>query len=96
MSNVPKGYKQTEVGVIPEDWEVKRIGEISQPVRGGSPRPAGSPKFFNGNFIPWLTVAAITNISSFQLYVSKTDSCLTKEGSFLGITAGILRISMGR
>ena len=28
------GYKQTEVGVIPEDWEVKSIGEISVPVRG--------------------------------------------------------------
>ena len=23
------GYKKTEVGVIPEDWEVKTIGEIS-------------------------------------------------------------------
>ena len=26
---VKKGYKQTEVGVIPEDWEVKRLREIS-------------------------------------------------------------------
>lgn len=25
---VPAGYKQTEVGVIPEDWDVKRLGEI--------------------------------------------------------------------
>ena len=24
---IPKGYKQTEVGVIPEDWEVKTINE---------------------------------------------------------------------
>ena len=27
MNNIPKGYEQTEVGVIPEDWEVKNIGE---------------------------------------------------------------------
>ena len=27
MSNIPKGYKQTGVGVIPEDWEVKKLGE---------------------------------------------------------------------
>lgn len=26
---VPKGYKQTEVGVIPEDWEVKYLPDIS-------------------------------------------------------------------
>ena len=24
---IPEGYKQTEVGVIPEDWKVKDIGE---------------------------------------------------------------------
>ncbi len=25
---IPKGYKQTEAGVIPEDWEVKRLGDV--------------------------------------------------------------------
>jgi type I restriction enzyme S subunit len=75
------GYKQTEIGVIPEDWEVKTIKEISNPVRGGSPRPAGSPKYFNGDYIPWLTVAALTNIPEFQIFVSETEGYLTKEGS---------------
>lgn len=32
---VPKGYKQTEVGVIPEDWEVFRIGDITTKVGSG-------------------------------------------------------------
>ena len=32
--NVPKGYKMTEVGVIPEDWEVKRIKDIAPLQRG--------------------------------------------------------------
>ena len=27
---LPKGYKQTEVGVIPEDWEVKKLGQVLQ------------------------------------------------------------------
>jgi len=26
-ARVPTGYKQTEVGVIPEDWEVKALGD---------------------------------------------------------------------
>ena len=30
MSNIPKGYKQTEVGVIPEDWVVKPVSEAFQ------------------------------------------------------------------
>ena len=27
-TKIPKGYKQTEVGVIPEDWEVNKIGNL--------------------------------------------------------------------
>ena len=80
-TTIKKGYKQTELGVIPEDWEVKLIEEISNPVRGGSPRPAGSPRYFNGDYIPWLTVASLTNISPSQIFVCETESYLTKEGS---------------
>ena len=28
MSNIPKGYKQTEVGIIPNDWDVKPLGNV--------------------------------------------------------------------
>ena len=38
VMEVRPGYKQTEVGVIPEDWETKRLGELGIVVRGGSPR----------------------------------------------------------
>jgi type I restriction enzyme S subunit len=31
---VKQGYKQTEVGVIPEDWEVKGFGEICKVNQG--------------------------------------------------------------
>ncbi len=33
---VPKGYKQTEVGVIPEDWDVYSLGKLSEFVTSGS------------------------------------------------------------
>jgi type I restriction enzyme S subunit len=29
--NIKQGYKQTEIGVIPEDWEVKNLNEICKP-----------------------------------------------------------------
>jgi type I restriction enzyme S subunit len=76
-----KGYKETEVGTIPNDWNVKTIADISNPVRGGSPRPAGDSKYFNGDFIPWLTVASLTNIPISQIYVNETDGFLTELGS---------------
>jgi type I restriction enzyme, S subunit len=34
---VKPGYKLTEVGVIPEEWEVKRIGEIATIATGNTP-----------------------------------------------------------
>ncbi len=36
MSNIPKGYKQTEVGVIPNDWEVKKLGDYVKITSGES------------------------------------------------------------
>jgi len=31
---VKAGYKQTEVGEIPEDWSVKKMGEVGHPIIG--------------------------------------------------------------
>lgn len=78
---IKPGYKQTEVGVIPADWEVKSLGELGSIVRGGSPRPAGDSRYFGGSFIPWLTVASMTNIAEHQLKVTETVGFLTEEGS---------------
>jgi type I restriction enzyme S subunit len=67
--------------VIPEEWATTKISKLCTVVRGGSPRPAGDPRYFNGSFVPWLTVAALTNIPESDLYVAETSSSLTEEGS---------------
>ena len=36
QQDVPDGYKLTEVGVIPEDWEIKLLGELVSSVEYGS------------------------------------------------------------
>src|SRR5438128_2684281 len=89
------GYKQTEVGLIPEDWDVKWLDDLGIVVRGGSPRPAGDPRYFNGDFIPWLTVAALTSIPEHQLTVGETVGFLTEAGSKLSrtLTEGTLIIA---
>ena len=40
--DVPAGYKHTEVGVIPEDWQTKRIGEMFEVRAGGDLDPTKS------------------------------------------------------
>ena len=89
------GFKQTEIGLLPLDWDIKSLQELGTIVRGGSPRPAGSPRYFGGSYIPWLTVAAITNIKESELYVTKTAGYLTEEGSkhSRGLTKNTMIIS---
>jgi len=38
-SYIPKGYKQAEIGVIPEDWEVYTIGDSMRLVNGRAFKP---------------------------------------------------------
>lgn len=67
------------LGEVPEHWVVTKFGYISQVVRGGSPRPAGDPELFNGDYSPWVTVAEITKDD--EIYLTETETFLTKKGS---------------
>ena len=59
--NAPMKPSGTDwIGDTPKHWSVRPIRTIANVVRGGSPRPAGDPKYFNGDFMPWVTVAEIT------------------------------------
>lgn len=86
MGNNSTTIKNYSLGIIPEDWKEMRFDSLAKIVRGGSPRPAGDPKYFNGSFIPWLTVASLTNISASQTEVFETEGFLTEEGSKLSRT----------
>lgn len=52
---IPPGYKQTKVGVIPEDWDVVKIGDVCDCIVPGRNKPVN----FDGN-IPWVTTPDIT------------------------------------
>lgn len=62
-------------GIGMENWEHYKFSEICNVVRGGSPRPAGDPKYYGGN-IPFMKVADITNNNS--PFVNNTE-CTIKE-----------------
>jgi type I restriction enzyme S subunit len=67
------------LGEIPAHWEVKRIGHVAKVVRGASPRPAGDPLLFNGDFLPWITVKEVTNAEG--KFIVSTETYLTEKGS---------------
>jgi type I restriction enzyme S subunit len=47
---VKKGYKQTDVGVIPDDWEVKKIGEITSISVGRDLKEQNFSSYQDNNF----------------------------------------------
>jgi type I restriction enzyme S subunit len=59
-------FKQTEIGLIPEDWKVFTVGKITQVSSGGTPNTA-IPSFWGGD-IPWmnsgeLNLKIVNNVS---------------------------------
>lgn len=94
------------LGEIPAHWGISKIGHNSSIVRGGSPRPAGDSRYFNGNYMPWITVKEVTNAEG--KFITGTETYLTYEGSLCsriiepetlllsnsGATLGVPKISM--
>ncbi|MDV3768439.1 restriction endonuclease subunit S [Elizabethkingia anophelis] len=59
MAMVETKFKHTDIGLIPENWEVKRINEIANVYGGGTPSTK-NPIFWNGD-INWFTPTEVGN-----------------------------------
>lgn len=79
-TEIPEGYKNTPVGIIPEEWEVKRLEEIAEIKSGATPSRKITDNW-NGN-IPWVTTSLLNNakILSAEEYITQTglDNSATK------------------
>jgi type I restriction enzyme S subunit len=53
MSDVPEGYRMSEVGVIPVDWDVKTLGEKATKIGSGI-TPTGGEKVYKSEGRPFL------------------------------------------
>ncbi|HEC93342.1 MAG TPA: restriction endonuclease subunit S, partial [Candidatus Atribacteria bacterium] len=71
---IPLGYKKTEIGIIPEDWEVKRLGEVGCIIGGGTPNTNKS-EYWNGE-INWFTPTEIGG----KKYVLESKRKISYEG----------------
>lgn len=51
---IEKRYKQTSMGIIPEDWTVKKFEDVIDDFSAGQTPSRTKPEYFKGN-IPWIT-----------------------------------------
>ena len=73
---IPTGYKRTELGVIPENWDVVSLGDIAEIKNGATPSTDVSTNW-NGS-IPWCTPTDITNTPG--KYLTETARSITQQG----------------
>jgi len=97
-----KGYKQTEVGEIPEDWEILRLGDNSVSFTGGT--PLTSNQNYYGSDYYWITssdlnkfhIHSVNGMIS-QAGLEKSSAKTVKKGTLLialyGATAGVTAIT---
>ena len=50
-------FKETKIGELPAEWGALPIHTLCRVVRGSTPRPARDPRYFNGDYVPWITVS---------------------------------------
>lgn len=69
--------KQTETGLIPDDWEVKRLGDSVDILRSGSPRPIENYLTTNADGINWIKIG---DVKPNDKYIRKTEEKIIPEG----------------
>ncbi|MBU3227089.1 restriction endonuclease subunit S [Clostridium algidicarnis] len=69
-------FKDTEVGRIPQGWEVKMIQEIGEVVSGGTPKTKET-SYWDGN-ISWITPKDLSNFN--ERYIDTGERSITEEG----------------
>jgi len=72
-----KEFKGTEIGRIPEDWKITRLGEIGELERGKFAfRPRNDPRFYGGNF-PFIQTGDISEANGI---IRKYSQTLNEDG----------------
>jgi type I restriction enzyme S subunit len=73
MSSIKQGYKQTKVGIIPEDWEVKKLGNLTNIATGKTPLRSNMQFWENGT-IHWATTTEVN-----ETYIVSTNEKITHQ-----------------
>lgn len=67
---------ESELGMIPKGWEVKKVEQVTKIIRGASPRPIQD--FIRDEGIPWVKISDAS--SSNTRFISSTKEFIKEEG----------------
>lgn len=71
---IPSSYKPSPLGIIPEDWEVKRIGDFGKVITGNTPPTEDTDNY--GDVYKFVSPADISG----NKYIEATEKHLSEKG----------------
>jgi len=74
-----KGYKPSELGEVPEDWQIKRIGDFTDCTAGGTPSTSTPPYWGGSN--PWMSSGELHLKQVFDVAERITDEGLKNSST---------------
>lgn len=90
--------KQTEIGLLPDDWEIESIGNLTSKIIGGGTPSRIVKEYWNGK-IPWMTVKDFTSFNPNFTQENITELGLKNSATRI-VSAGNLiiatRIALGK
>jgi type I restriction enzyme S subunit len=72
-----EGYKESEIGMIPESWDYLRLDRVFSIARGGSPRPISEYLTESSDGYNWIKIGDTQNV---EKYIYSTKQRIKKEG----------------
>ncbi|MCH1966193.1 restriction endonuclease subunit S [Paraclostridium sordellii] len=90
-----EGYKKYEFGYIPNDWKIKKIGDIYDDLKAGATPSRTNPSYFTGD-IPWITSGELKSKYIYDTYekiteeaVKNTNLKIYQKGTFFIAITGL-------
>lgn len=84
-NNIPQGYKNSPLGIIPQEWKVKKLGDVAESFSGGTPK-AGNNEYYDGN-IPFIRSGEIhqknTALFLSELGLAESSAKIVEKGDLL-------------
>lgn len=78
---IKRGYKQTEIGIIPKDWDCVKIGEFTDVIAGGTPN-TNVPSYWGGDIL-WMSSGELNEKRIFSVKGRITEHGLNNSSSHL-------------
>jgi len=74
--DLPDGFQMTDLGPLPKEWRVVRLGEVAEHMKAGGTPSRKETRYWGGN-IPFVLIEDMTSCG---LYLASTKETITPEG----------------